>query len=88
VKYCVPRTEEAYEINVSIWDAGLRTRADLMCDVDYDGNDTLGDLTIFACAWHSQLGDFNWVDNADFAAPFYYIGLTDTINWQCTTDKK
>jgi thermitase len=51
----------------------------LMGDVNCDGIVGLQDLQLLANAYGSHPGDQNWNDNADFAAPWEVVSLTDLV---------
>ncbi len=53
----------------------------LMGDLNHDGKVSLADLTEFARAYKSQLGDPNWNPEADLAAPYGKINLVDLVTF-------
>jgi hypothetical protein len=50
-----------------------------MGDVNGDGRVSLQDLQLLAGAYNSHRGDPNWNPNADIAAPWSVISLTDLV---------
>jgi hypothetical protein len=51
----------------------------MMGDVNCNGRVSLQDLQLVANAYDSRPGDPNWNDNADFAAPWSSISLSDLV---------
>jgi hypothetical protein len=48
-------------------------------DLNHDGNVDLQDFVLLAQAFGSHAGDTDWNAEADLAAPFDAIGLTDAV---------